>query len=138
DPGRAGRCQHFPAFFSALGGYAAGPLRPRALLAGIPVSRRLVMTSTLAGMVRAFASSRALRSRFAQAGRYGARVALPRPAHPERVAIVAVVVLAVVNLAYLGTRNEVRGTASLELPAPIVGTDPQQGENILPQASITV
>jgi hypothetical protein len=65
-------------------------------------------------------------------------VALRRPEHPERVAIVAVVVLAVVNLAIFGTLNEVRGTASLELPAPIVGTDPQRGENILPQASITV
>jgi hypothetical protein len=65
-------------------------------------------------------------------------VALRRPQHPERVAIVAVVVLIVVNLAIIGTRNEVRGTASQKLPGPIVGVDPQQGENILPQASISV
>jgi hypothetical protein len=65
-------------------------------------------------------------------------VALRRPQHPERVAIVAAVVLVVVNLAIIGTRNEVRGTASQNLPGPIVGVDPQQGENILPQASITV
>jgi hypothetical protein len=65
-------------------------------------------------------------------------VALRRPQHPERVALVAVVVLVVVNLAYFGTRNEVRGTASQKLPGPILVVDPQQGENILPQASITV
>jgi hypothetical protein len=65
-------------------------------------------------------------------------VALRRPQHPERVAVVAVVVLIVANLAYFGTRNEVRGTASQKLPAPILVVDPQQGENILPQASITV
>jgi hypothetical protein len=65
-------------------------------------------------------------------------VALRRPQHPERVAVVAVVVLIVVNLAYFGTRNEVRGTASQKLPGAILVVDPQQGENILPQASITV
>ena len=65
-------------------------------------------------------------------------MALRRPEHPERVAIVAAVVLVVVNLAIFGTLHEVRGTASLKLPAPIVLVDPQQGENILPQASITV
>lgn len=48
------------------------------------------------------------------------------------------VALLVVNLAIFGTLHEVRGQASLELPAPIVQVDPQQGENILPQASITV
>jgi hypothetical protein len=65
-------------------------------------------------------------------------VALRRPQHPERVALVAVVLIAVVNLAYFGTRNEVRGTASQKLPGPILVVDPQQGENILPQAAITV
>jgi hypothetical protein len=63
-------------------------------------------------------------------------VALRRPEHPERVAIIAVVLIVVANLAYFGTRNEVRGQASLQLPKPIVQVDPQQGENILPQASI--
>ena len=65
-------------------------------------------------------------------------MALRRPQHPERVAIVAAVVIVVVNLAYFGTRNEVRGQASLKLPAPIVLVNPQQGEDILPQASIVV
>ena len=48
------------------------------------------------------------------------------------------VVLIVVNVAIFGTRNEVRGTASQKLPGAILVVDPQQGENILPQASITV
>lgn len=65
-------------------------------------------------------------------------MALRRPQHPERVALVAVVVLIVVNVAIFGTRNEVRGTASQKLPGAILVVDPQQGENILPQASITV
>jgi hypothetical protein len=79
-----------------------------------------------------------VRSRIPERGRYGARVALRRPEHPERVAIVAAVLLVVVNLAIFGTLHEVRGTASLELPAPIVSVDPQQGDHILPQDSITV
>jgi hypothetical protein len=64
-------------------------------------------------------------------------VALRRPQHPERVALVAVVVIVVVNLAYFGTRNEVRGSAPQKLGGAIVSVDPQQGENILPQASIS-
>jgi hypothetical protein len=79
-----------------------------------------------------------LRTQSAACGRYGADVALRRPQHPERVAIVAVVLLVVVNLAIFGTQNMVRGTASQNLPGPIVAVDPQQGENILPQASISV
>jgi hypothetical protein len=63
---------------------------------------------------------------------------LRRPQHPERVAIVAVVLVIVANLAYFGTRNEVRGTVSQKLPGPIVEVDPQQGEDILPQASLVV
>ena len=65
-------------------------------------------------------------------------MALRRPQHPERVALVAVVLIVVANLAYFGTRNEVRGTASQKLPGAIVAVDPQQGENILPQGSISV
>jgi hypothetical protein len=66
-------------------------------------------------------------------------VALRRPQHPERVAIVAVIVLIVVNVAIIGTLHEVRGgEAKSLLPGPIVAIDPQQGENILPQASISV
>ena len=52
--------------------------------------------------------------------------------------IVAAVVIVVVNLAIFGTLHEVRGTASQKLPGAIVTVDPQQGENILPQASIVI
>lgn len=79
-----------------------------------------------------------VRSRFARCGRYRARVALRRPEHPERVAIVAVVLIVVANLAYFGTRNEVRGVAAQKLPGSIVQVDPQQGDDIPPQASIIV
>jgi hypothetical protein len=65
-------------------------------------------------------------------------VAFRRPQHPERVGLVAVVILVVVNLAIFGTLREVRGNPSQNLPGPIVAVDPQQGENILPQASISV
>ena len=65
-------------------------------------------------------------------------MALRRPEHPERVAIVAVVVLIVANLAYFGTRNEVRGTVAPERPAAILQLTPQEGENIIPQAPIVV
>jgi hypothetical protein len=65
-------------------------------------------------------------------------VALRRPQHPERVAVVAAVILVVVNLAIFGTLREVRGNPSQNLPGPIVAVAPQQGENILPQASISI
>ena len=65
-------------------------------------------------------------------------MALRRPEHPERVAIVAVVVLIVANLAYFGTRNEVRGTAAPERPAEIVQLTPQEHDHALPQTSIVV
>jgi hypothetical protein len=54
------------------------------------------------------------------------------------VAIVAVVVLIVANLAYFGTRNEVRGTAAPERPAEIVSLTPQEHDHALPQTSIVV
>jgi hypothetical protein len=63
-------------------------------------------------------------------------VALRRPEHPERVAIVAVVVVIVANLAYFGTRNEVRGTAAPERPRAIVQLTPQEHDHVLPQTSI--
>ncbi len=65
-------------------------------------------------------------------------VALRRPQHPERVAIVAVVILVVVNLAIIGTKAEVRGTSGIELPPAIRLVDPQPSERILPQATISV
>ncbi|MGO9875876.1 MAG: hypothetical protein ACLPVY_19025 [Acidimicrobiia bacterium] len=65
-------------------------------------------------------------------------MALRRPEHPERVAIVAVVVVIVANLAYFGTKNEVRGTVAPERPAAILELSPQEGEDIIPEASIVV
>jgi len=69
---------------------------------------------------------------------YRATVALSRPEHPERVAIVAVVVLIVANLAYFGTKKEVRGTVAPERPAAILQLSPQEGEDILPEREIEV
>ena len=65
-------------------------------------------------------------------------VALRRPEHPERVAVVAAVLLIVVNVAIFGTRHEVRGTASQELPAALLQVSPQNGEDVIPQAPIVV
>ena len=63
---------------------------------------------------------------------------LRRPEHPERVAIVAVVALVVANLAYFGTKKEVRGTVAPERPAAILELSPQPGEDIIPEAPIVV
>lgn len=63
---------------------------------------------------------------------------LRRPEHPERVAIVAVVVLVVANLAYFGTKSEVRGTVAPERPAAILELSPQEGEDIIPEQPIIV
>ena len=63
---------------------------------------------------------------------------LRRPEHPERVAIIAVVLLIVVNVAIFGTKAEVRGTPVPERSAAILELSPQEGENILPQAPIVV
>jgi hypothetical protein len=71
-------------------------------------------------------------------GRYGSTVALRRPEHPERVAVVAVVVLLVANLAYFGTKSEVRGTVAPERPAAILELSPQEGDHIIPQQPIVV
>jgi hypothetical protein len=65
-------------------------------------------------------------------------VALRRPAHPARVALVAVVVLIIVNLAYFGTKKEVRGTVAPERSAAILELSPQEGEDILPEQAIVV
>jgi len=65
-------------------------------------------------------------------------VALRRPEHPERVAVVAVVLLVVVNLAIFGTKKEVRGIPSKERPAAILGLTPQEDDHIIPQQGIVV
>ena len=53
-------------------------------------------------------------------------------------AIVAVVVIIVANLAYFGTRNEVRGTVAPERPAAILELTPQEGDHVIPQTSVVV
>jgi hypothetical protein len=66
-------------------------------------------------------------------------VKLRRPAHPERVAIIAIVLLVVVNVAIIGTRSEVRGNPpSPSRPSAILGLQPQEGDHIIPQAPIVV
>ncbi len=83
-------------------------------------------------------SSRRVRSEYPQVGRYLAGVKLRRPQHPERVAIIAVVLLLVVNAAIIGTRSQVRGSpTSQRLPA-ILELAPQEGETIVPQAPVSV
>ena len=63
---------------------------------------------------------------------------LRRPEHPERIAIIAVVLLIVVNAAILGTRSEVRGAVVPERSPVILELSPQEGEDIVPQAPIVV
>ena len=63
---------------------------------------------------------------------------LRRPEHPERIAIIAVVLLIVVNVAIIGTKAEVRGTPSPQRSAAILDLSPQEGEDIIPQAPIVV
>lgn len=66
-------------------------------------------------------------------------MALRRPEHPQRVALVAVVVLIVVNLAIFGTRHEVRGTtAPATRPAIIEQVVPAEDELVLGQSSVIV
>jgi hypothetical protein len=65
-------------------------------------------------------------------------VKLRRPEHPERVAIIAVVLLIVVNVAIFGTKGEVRGTQNPQRSAAILQLSPQEGESIPPQAPIVV
>jgi hypothetical protein len=65
-------------------------------------------------------------------------VKLRRPAHPARVAIIAGVLLVVVNAAIIGTHSEVRGTPVKERSAAILDLSPQEGEHIIPQSPIVV
>ena len=62
---------------------------------------------------------------------------LRRPQHPERIAIIAIVLLIVVNVAIIGTRSEVRGAVVPERSPVIFQISPQEGEDIVPQAPLS-
>jgi hypothetical protein len=63
-------------------------------------------------------------------------VSLTRPAHPARVAIVAVVVLAGINVAIWGAQSQVNGPAAVQRPDAIVQLEPDEGQLILPQGRV--
>jgi hypothetical protein len=59
-------------------------------------------------------------------------VSLTRPAHPARVAVVAVVVLAGINIAIWGAQSQVNGPAAVQRPVAIVQLEPEEGQLTLP------
>jgi hypothetical protein len=70
--------------------------------------------------------------------RYGSGVALRRPQHPGRVAVVAIIVLIAVNAAIFGTRNQVRGTRAPQRPPAILAIAPQEDDIALAQDNVVV
>jgi hypothetical protein len=83
-------------------------------------------------------SSRGARSEYLQVERYLAGVKLRRPQHPERIAIIAGILLIVANVAIIGTRAEVRGSPTTQRFPAIFELSPQEGETIVPQAAVSV
>ena len=63
-------------------------------------------------------------------------MSLTRPAHPARVAIVAVVVLAGINIAIWGAQSQENGPAAPQRPVAIVDLTPEEGQLTLPQSQI--
>jgi hypothetical protein len=63
-------------------------------------------------------------------------VSFTRPEHPLRVAVVAVAVLAGVNVAILGARSQVNGPAAVQRPTAIVQLEPEEGQLTLPQGRV--
>ena len=61
-----------------------------------------------------------------------------RPAHPARVAVVAVVVLAGINIAIWGAQSQVNGPAAVQRPTEIVQLEPEEGQLTLPQGRVGV
>ena len=59
-----------------------------------------------------------------------------RPEHPERVALVVVVLLAVVTIAVLAGASQVNGPAEVKRPVAIVQLIPNEGELVPPQNSV--
>jgi len=65
-------------------------------------------------------------------------VALTKPKHPARVAIVAGAVLIIVNLAIWGGRDQVNGPAATQRPVEIQQLFPNESDELLPQGVVGV
>jgi hypothetical protein len=78
------------------------------------------------------------RSEIGVHSRYGSGVALRRPQHPGRVAIVSIIVLIAVNAAIFGTRNQVRGTRAPQRPPAVLAIAPQEDDIALAQDNVVV
>ncbi|HET9728964.1 MAG TPA: hypothetical protein VFR41_06055 [Acidimicrobiia bacterium] len=63
-------------------------------------------------------------------------MALTRPQHPARVAIVAAIIIIAVNFAILGGRSQRNGPAQTQRPVVIQALTPQEGELQVPQAPV--
>jgi hypothetical protein len=70
--------------------------------------------------------------------RYRSDVALRRPQHPGRVAVVAIIVLIAVNAAIFGTRGQVRGTRAPQRPPAVLAIAPQEDDIALAQDNVVV
>jgi hypothetical protein len=70
--------------------------------------------------------------------RYRSAVALRRPQHPGRVAVVALIVLIAVNAAIFGARNSVRGTRAPQRPTAVLALAPQENDIALAQDKVVV
>jgi hypothetical protein len=65
-------------------------------------------------------------------------VALRRPQHPGRVAVVAIIVLVAVNAAIFGARSSVRGTRAPQRPVAVLALAPQEDDIALAQDKVVV
>jgi hypothetical protein len=65
-------------------------------------------------------------------------VALTKPQHPGRVAIVVVALLIVVNLAFYFGRYQVNGPAATQRPVEIQQLIPNESDELLPQGTVGV
>jgi hypothetical protein len=63
-------------------------------------------------------------------------VALKRPQHPARVAVVVVAVLIAVNVAIIGARSQNDGPATASRPTEIQQLFPEETQRILPQGTV--
>ena len=63
-------------------------------------------------------------------------MALPRPRNPVRFAIVAAIVIVVINVAIIGGRSQRNGPAEVKRPSDIVALEPDEGQLVLPQGRV--